>query len=189
VRAAKRIADLVRRCTAEFDAEWISRAQTLAGDLNQAANRFGVAGMGRSISLLHEYQRLYETALVDARALFVARVEMLLPMIETKPNKKSVTAITSECLKVLDRLADSFNAQLLKRAHDMGFASHAPSVDTAVASLRTTTATAVSNAIQRYATFHISPQPPWYQRPFGYVVLTITATIIATAIAAWLLSS
>ena len=188
MKSSQEIMGVVDRCTEEFAATWPARAQRLAGELAQAANTAGMRGMGRSTSLLHEYERVCEEALSDARSLWLARATLVLVAKKPKPTDHLTDALAGRCITELERVADGLDGQLASRAQTMGLGVHTPTVAGTRGLLRATTATEIANVVHQYAATRDDARRPWYQRPMGYVVLTVVATVIGGLAVAWLLS-
>jgi hypothetical protein len=188
MKKSEKTLQLVQRVVDEFTADWRPYAERHASALAQAANTFAAMGMGRSTSLLHAYERIHQDSLAEARSVFISRVEAVLSVLQPKPSGSLTAALEEACIAQLERLADAYGEHLRRGATDMGLTGSTPSLTRTGEALRATTRTAISGAVLRYAQSRSLGTPPWYQRPVGYIVLTIIATLLATAVTAWLLS-
>ena len=178
------IAGLESRLQAEFRADWSDRQKALDLALQTASSAFSVKGLGRSGPLLREHTRLLEEALADARSLLLQRVPRVLAALDLGAEDLTVrTSLRAVIGAEVTRLATDFDQLLTREAASMGFSNTLGcSVHGKQKALLTTLDTELDGTLKLLVRETKARVIPWYQRPVGYIVLTVIAGVLV-----WLL--
>jgi len=179
------VAGLESRLAAEFRADWSDRQKALDLAIRQSSSAFAGKGLGRSGPLLQEHTRILEQALDDARAMLIRRASTLLAGTKRAAQDGAIGRLRAVVAAELTRLAGGFDELLTREAENMGFGtSLGQGVQSKRKALLTTLESDLGSAVAAARQAATPPPLPWYQRPFGIVLLTLIAGLLV-----WFLST
>jgi hypothetical protein len=183
-RSAK-VAGLEARLAAEFRADWSDRQKALDLALRQSSSALALKGLSRSSALLHERTRILEQALDDARTMLIRRASVLLAPTARRTQEEGIGRLRAVVAAELTRLATGFDELLTREAASMGIGTNlGQNVQSKRKALLTTLETDLSSAVTAARQAAIPTPLPWYQRPFGIVLLSLIGGLLV-----WFLST
>jgi len=186
VTEAPTAAGLVARLRAEFRAEWSDRKKQLDLAIQQSSSALAIQGNGRSSALIRKHCELLEEALADAQKILIRRAAALVS--EVRQPHDALPRLSDAIGDEVTQLASTFTNLLDKEVKNIGLgAGLTESLQIKRKALATRLESDLGGAVAAARRVAVPPEPPWYQRPVGLVVLMSLAALLG-GLAVWFIS-